>query len=84
MPCQEWFARQDLAYREQVLPSQAAKVSIEAAEPTGWKEFLGPNSDALGIDHFGASAAGSVLYREFGITAEALADKARALLGRRP
>ncbi|MDO5285520.1 MAG: transketolase [Actinomycetia bacterium] len=81
MPCQEWFARQDQAYRDQVLPAGVAKVAIEAAEPTGWKEFLGPRSDALGIDHFGASASAATLYREFGITAEALAARAKALLG---
>ncbi len=81
MPCQEWFLEQDEAYRAEVLPAHVAKVSVEASVPTGWKEFLGPNSDALGIDHFGASAAAATLFTEFGITADALVEKAKALLG---
>ena len=80
MPCVEWFQEQDDAYRAEVLPDAVPQVSIEAGTVLGWKNILGPTSDSLGLDHFGASASAKVLFKEFGITAEALAEKAEALL----
>jgi transketolase len=80
MPCVEWFNAQDAAYRAALLPAGAAKVAVEAGVPTGWRELLGDRSDVVGLDHFGASASGSVLYAQFGITADAVVAKARELL----
>ncbi len=80
MPCVEWFNAQDASYRAEILPAGAAKVAVEAGVPTGWKELLGERSDVVGIDHFGASASAGVLYKEFGITAEAVVAKVQALL----
>ena len=57
------------------------KVVIEAGVQIGWKDLIGANTEAVGIDHFGASADAATLYREFGITAEAAVAKAKALLG---
>jgi transketolase len=37
-------------------------------------------SDFVGMDSFGASAPAELLYKHFGITAEAVAAKALALL----
>ena len=81
LPCVEWFAAQDAAYREDVLPAAVPKVVIEAGVQIGWKDLIGANTEAVGIDHFGASADAATLYREFGITAEAAVAKAKALLG---
>ncbi len=80
MPCVEWFKAQDAAYQAEVLPAALPKVVVEAGVTVGWKDLLGANTEAVGIDHFGASAAAGTLYREFGITAEAVAEKARGLL----
>jgi transketolase len=78
LPCVEWFAEQDRAYREEVLPpSVRARVSVEASVPTGWHEFVGDAGRIVGLNHYGASAAYSVLYEEFGLTAEAVVAAAR-------
>jgi len=80
MPCVEWFAAQPDDYKAEVLPKGAAKVSIEAGTVIGWKEVLGDNSASVGLDHFGASASAGVLYKQFGITADAVVAKAQGLL----
>ena len=83
MPCLEWFDEQDRGYRETVLPpSVKARVSVEAGATLGWWKYVGENGEAIGIDRFGASADGAVLYREFGITAENVAAAALRSLQR--
>ncbi|MGZ8745265.1 MAG: transketolase-like TK C-terminal-containing protein, partial [Nocardioides sp.] len=78
LPCVEWFAAQDRAYREEVLPpSVRARVSVEASIPMGWREFVGDAGRIVGLTHYGASAAFSVLYEEFGLTGEAVVAAAR-------
>lgn len=78
IPCQEWFAEQGPAYRDEVLPpSVRARVSIEAAVAMGWREFVGDAGRIVGLDHYGASAAFQKLYDEFGLTAEAVVAAAR-------
>jgi transketolase len=81
LPCWEWFAAQDRAYREQVLPPTVrARVSVEAGVPMGWREFVGDAGRIVGLDHFGASAAYTVLYQRFGLTADAVVVAARESL----
>ncbi len=73
MPCVEWFKEQPQSYRDQVLPPAIkARVSVEAGLTMGWREFIGDQGVAVGIDHYGASADYQTLYREFGITTEAV------------
>ncbi len=73
MPCVEWFKEQPQSYRDQVLPPAIkARVSVEAGLTLGWREFIGDQGVAVGIDHYGASADYHTLYREFGITTEAV------------
>ena len=77
-PCLEWFDEQPAAYREQVLPSSVkAKVSVEAGLNLGWSKYVGPFGKSVSIEHFGASASPAILYREFGMTAEAVVATAR-------
>ncbi len=79
MPCVEIFREQPQAYRDEVLPpSVRARVSIEAGITPPWREFVGDGGRSIGIDHYGASANGSTLYREFGITVEAVVEQALA------
>ncbi|MFV0462405.1 MAG: transketolase-like TK C-terminal-containing protein, partial [Nostocoides sp.] len=69
LPCREWFDAQPAAYREQVLPAGVrARVSIEAGVPMGWRDLVGDAGEIIAIDHFGASAAGTVLFEMFGFT----------------
>ena len=78
VPCVEWFAEQDQAYKDEVLPpSVRARVSVEAGVPMGWREFVGDAGRIVGLTHYGASAAYSVLYEKFGLTDEAVVTAAR-------
>ena len=78
MPCLEWFDAQDQAYRDSVLPpSVRARVSVEAGATLGWWRYVGSDGRVVGLDHFGASADQATLFREFGITATAVAAAAR-------
>ena len=81
LPCVEWFKAQSDDYQAQVLPADIPKVVVEAGVPVGWKDLLGGNTEAVGIDHFGASADGALLFEKFGITADAAVAKAKALIG---
>ncbi|WP_085529478.1 transketolase [Kocuria massiliensis] len=77
MPCREWFDRQDAAYRESVIPAGvAARVSVEAGSAMSWNDILGSAGRAVSLDHFGASADYKTLYKEFGITPEAIVESA--------
>ncbi|GHD12020.1 transketolase [Zhihengliuella salsuginis] len=78
IPSVEWFNKQDDAYRESVLPSAVkARVSIEAGSTLGWRELVGDAGRTIGLDHFGASADYQTLYREFGLTPEAVVEAAK-------
>jgi transketolase len=78
MPCVEWFASQDPAYRDRVLPPGIrARVSVEAGITSGWEKIIGDAGRSVGVEHYGASADYQTLYRQFGITADAVAAAAR-------
>ncbi|MBN6189577.1 transketolase [Aneurinibacillus sp. BA2021] len=77
-PSLEWFAEQDEAYRESVLPSSVtARVSVEAGSVLTWRGIVGDRGRSVGIDHFGASADYKTLFEKFGITTEAVVAAAR-------
>lgn len=80
-PCLEWFDEQTAEYRESVLPAAVtARVSVEAGLALGWSRYVGFHGTSVSIEHFGASADYQTLFREFGITPEAVADAAESLL----
>ena len=80
-PCLEWFDEQDATYRASVLPQDGAvRVAVEAGATYGWWKYVGSRGAVVGIDHFGASADGAHLLKEFGITAEAVATAVRGLI----
>jgi transketolase len=81
MPCWELFEAQSKSYQEAVL-GKAPRVAVEAAAPFGWSRWLGPEGAFVGMHGFGASAPVQHLYKHFGITAEAVADAARKVIGR--
>ena len=71
VPCFEWFNEQTQAYRDQVLPpSIKARVSIEAGIAQGWRDYVGDNGASISLEHYGASAGATVLFKEFGFTVE--------------
>ncbi len=78
MPCLEWFAEQPQSYQDEVLPpAVTARVSIEAGVTIPWWKYVGSYGRTIGIDHFGASADGALLFEKFGITADAVVTAAK-------
>ena len=71
MPCLDLFDTQDAAYRESVLPkSVRARVAVEAASAYSWDRYVGLDGETVCLDHYGASAPASILFKEFGFTPE--------------
>lgn len=84
MPSWDRFEAQDEAYRESVLPKAVKRrVTIEAGVRQGWHKYATDEGTTIGIDHYGASAPGEVILRNFGFTAEHVTAAALRLLGRR-
>ncbi len=80
MPCAERFDAQDESYRESVLPSSVSKrVAIEAGVTGFWRKYVGLQGKVIGIDRFGESAPASELFREFGITTDAVVSATNEL-----
>jgi transketolase len=82
MPSWEVFEDQEAPYREQVLPdSVKARVGIEAGVPMGWERYVGDKGRVIGIQRFGASAPGAVVFEKLGFTPEAVVDVVKDTLG---
>ena len=83
MPSFELFRAQERSYRDEVLPpSLTARVAVEAASPFGWSEWVGLTGAVVAIDRFGASAPGPEALAALGITSRAVAEAAKAQVGR--
>jgi transketolase len=83
MPCWELFEQQSEEYQESVLPSEAhVRLSVEAGISLGWRRWVGERGASVAIDHFGASAPGGELMKQFGFTTENITAQAQALLTR--
>jgi transketolase len=68
-------------YRDEVLPpSITARVAIEAGVPFGWERYVGSQGAIIALNRFGASAPYKTLYRELGITAEAMVEAALSMI----
>ena len=80
-PCWELFDAQPEAYRQATIGKAPVRVAVEAAASFGWERFIGENGAFVGMHGWGASAPADRLYKEFGITAEAVAAAAKAKLG---
>ena len=81
MPSWELFEKQPEEYRNKILPPAVpVRISVEAGATHGWHKYVGSSGEALGIDHFGASAPGKVLLEKFGFTPENIVKKVKELL----
>ncbi len=80
VPCFELFEKQDAAYQASVIGRGTVRVAVEAAIRQGWERFIGEDGGFVGMTGFGASAPADVLYREFGITADAVVAAVKARL----
>ncbi len=80
MPCFERFDRQSPEYRESVLPASCRqRVAIEAGVTGLWYKYVGLDGKVVGIDRFGLSAPAPTIFKELGITAEAVVAAAQSL-----
>jgi transketolase len=82
MPSWNLFNKQTAEYRQAVLPASVPILSVEAGTTLGWRPYFGPAIDAIGVDRFGASAPGEVVFEKFGITVEHVYQQVHELLGR--
>ena len=80
MPCTNVFDRQDVNYRESVLPKGIKRVAVEAGVPDFWRKYVGLEGAVIGLDRFGESAPAGELFKFFGITAEAIAEAVRRVI----
>ena len=77
MPCMELFNAQSAEYRESVIPASVrARVAMEAGATMPWYRYVGLDGSVIGLDHYGDSAPAATLFKEFGITAEHMAEEA--------
>ena len=68
-------------YRAEVL-GDVPRIGIEAAVEGDWARWLGDAGEFVGMTGFGASAPAETLYREFDITADAVARAALRCIAR--
>lgn len=75
-PCLEWFDRQSQAYKDEVLPkSVGMRVSVEAGIAQGWRDYVGDAGVSISLEHYGASASATILFKEFGFTPERIVNE---------
>jgi transketolase len=83
MPSWELFDAQPQAYQDSVLlPSVRARVVVEAGATQGWHRYAGDCGAVIGVEHFGASAPGETVMREYGFTPENVTEEALKVIGR--
>ena len=83
VPSWDRFDKQPAEYKNAVLPTDVTKrLAIEMGSPLGWERYTGTDGDILGIDHFGASAPGETIMKEYGFTPANVVDRVKKLLNR--
>ena len=81
MPAWDRFEEQSAEYKESVIPKLVKKrLGIEMASTLGWERYVGDEGQVLGINHFGASAPGETIMKEFGFTVENVVAKVKELI----
>lgn len=80
MPSWELFERESPQYKATLLPPHIPKLAVEAGVKRGWREYVGEKGDVIGLDRFGASAPGKVVYANLGFTVEHVIERAMGLL----
>ena len=75
MPCTERFDLQPLEYQQKVLGKNIKRVAIEASHSDWWRKYVGLEGDVIGMETFGESAAGNILFEHFGFTKEKIISK---------
>ncbi|MDC1240176.1 transketolase, partial [Litorivicinus sp.] len=80
MPSTSRFDKQDLTYREDVLPKSCAKrIAVEAGHPDGWYKYVGLSGDVIGMSQFGESGPGPSVMAHFGFTVDNVVTRSETL-----
>jgi transketolase len=77
LPCWRCFDDQPEEYRRDVLRRSVPSVSLEAGATLGWANYV---DDSLGINTFGMSAPGKVVFEEYNIVPAAVVDHVEQVL----
>ena len=80
VPSWELFKQQPAEYRESVFPADIKpRLAVEAGIGMGWEKFVGDAGAIISLEHYGASAPASILFKEFGFTVENVYATAKKL-----
>lgn len=82
VPCLEEFALQPAEARDRLLPPGVPRLFVEAGTGATWGEWMQTGDAFHGIRRFGASAPGAEVARHLGLSADAVVERVRGLLGR--
>lgn len=80
MPSWELFEAQSEKYKNKVLPQDVPKLALEAGISLGWCKYVGSRGDVIGLNRFGASAPGEVVYDKLGFNVRNVVKHALGLL----
>jgi transketolase len=84
MPSWELFEEQSAEYKASVLPKDMRlRLAVEAGVSQGWERYVGDQGEIIGIDHFGASAPGGLLMKEYGFSIDNVVRRAKELLAKK-
>jgi transketolase len=81
-PSWQLFERQSESYKAEVLPEGMPKLAVEAGATLGWWKWVGSHGDVIGLDRFGASAPGPIVYEKLGFGVDNVVKRAKALLAK--
>ncbi len=81
MPSTTTFDRQDVEWKNAVLPAGLPRVAVEMGSTDGWWKY--GCAAVVGIDSYGESAPAPVLFKHFGFTPENVADTVQAVLSKK-
>jgi transketolase len=81
VPCLQLLLAQPDSVRRAIIGEARVKIAVEAGVRQGWDAVIGADGLFVGMTGFGASAPYKELYKNFGITAEAVAEAAMKKLG---
>jgi transketolase len=71
MPCCELFDQQDSFYKEEILPKNITKMSLEAGSTLGWYKYA---DYTYGIDQFGESGKITDIKNHFGFSLDKIIE----------
>ena len=80
LPSFDLFEAQSDEYKASVLPNGVKKrVAIEAGASFGWHKYVKCHGKTITIDHFGASAPGDLVLKNFGFTVENVVETFKSI-----